>query len=96
MVSVGESALINEWLHGGDPDPAVGLDEFLDPVFPDGHADFAAFCSESPWEIEDRSDLERIDEDALDRYVGDTTRFDSWREMVNHAAEREVCRRFLV
>ena len=79
--------------------PDVTLDGFFPPEFMQAHSElsnFEAFREGYRSEFEDRSDLEAISMERLDRYVGRVTDFDSWREMRNRAAEREARERFLV
>jgi hypothetical protein len=88
-----------ELLAFGDVEPAVDLEEFFDPAFMREHTEFesfAAFCAESPWEVEERADLEDVPVDELDGYVAETTAFDSWVAMRNEAAERAVVERLML
>ena len=81
------------------PEPDVALAEFFPPDFMDEHTrfgSFAEFCDESPWEIDERADLASIPSDELDRYVDRTTQFETWDEMRNRAAVREITDRLLV
>lgn len=79
--------------------PNVTLDGFFPPRFMRAHTEFRTFeefRERYPAEFEDRSDLEAISRDRLDRFVVRVTTFDSWREMRNQAAEREIRERFLI
>jgi len=81
------------------PDPDITLDEFFDPQFMVHHTQFPsfeAFCEHSPWVISGPSDIDRIPRERLDSYVARTTSFETWQEMRNRAAGREIRDRLLL
>ncbi len=83
----------------GGPDPEVGLDEFFDPAFLARHSQFSSFdefAKESPWTITEWSDIDEIAAEDLDTFVAETTEFESWRQLRNRAAGRELRDRLLV
>lgn len=88
-----------ELLAFGDVEPSLELESFFPPAFMREHTEFesfAAFCAESPYDVEGRTDLEEVPVDELDAYVAGTTAFDSWLAMRNEAAERAVVERLML
>lgn len=76
-----------------NPDPDVTLEEFFTPEFMAEYTrfeSFSAFCTASPWSIDDQSDIDRIPRNELDRFVDRTTEFDGWVMMRNGAGYREI------
>jgi hypothetical protein len=51
---------------------------------------FAAFCAESPWQVEEVGDLQDAPREQLDDYVAATTEFETWEGMKTQAAEEEI------
>lgn len=81
------------------PDPDVTLHQFFDPTFMEEHTNFGSFeefCVAIPAEMDDPTEIGRLPQTRLDRFVRRTTRFDSWELMRNRAAEREILNRLLV
>lgn len=48
------------------------------------------FFKRSPFEVSSKDDFEQLDENELDQYVAETTRFSSWEEMKGKAGELYV------
>lgn len=51
---------------------------------------FEAFCEQSPWPVEDISDLQGVPRDRLDAYVDAQTDFETWEAMRTQAAEERI------
>ncbi len=67
----------------------VPVNELLTSAFMKRWTDFSAFdqmVEESPFAVETAEDFESIPDDEWDEYVDQTTRFESWQEMINRAA----------
>jgi hypothetical protein len=50
-------------------------------------SDIDEFFKKSPFEIHDQDEFENLDDNELDQYVSETTRFSSWDEMKAKAGE---------
>src|SRR4051812_34038089 len=71
----------------------VSFTELFNPKFMTTFTNFSSideFLDESPFEIHSQEDLENIDENELDKYISETTRFSSWEEMKGKAGELYV------
>ncbi|MFB6189191.1 MAG: hypothetical protein ABEI57_04855 [Halapricum sp.] len=71
----------------------VQSDAFFSRPFMRDHTEFDsfdAFCRQSPWSLDDGSDLQDVSEQRLDEYVAATTDFESWEAMKTQAAEEEI------
>lgn len=71
----------------------VRSDAFFSRPFMHDHTDFesfAAFCEQSPWALDERSDIRDVPRDQLDAYVADRTDFETWEDMKTGAAEEEI------
>lgn len=51
---------------------------------------FDDFRHHSPWNMRTWAEIQEIPEPALNSYVAETTRFDSWNEMTSDAAARKI------
>lgn len=51
---------------------------------------FSAFCTQSPWPLDDVSDVQDLPREQLDEYVAATTDFETWEGMKTQAAEEEI------
>lgn len=83
----------------GEPEPAVSPGEFFDPEFMARYSRFSSFeefSEESPWTITEWQDIDSIDMEELDGFIDRTTEFDSWDQLRNRAATRELRDRLLV
>jgi hypothetical protein len=80
-----------------DGNHQVNFSELFHPVFMLENTNFASiddFFGASPFEIGAREDLEAIDENALDAWVREKTRFQSWSEMKQTAGNEWVVKKF--
>ena len=71
----------------------VQSDALFSHPFMDNHTEFtsfAAFCEESPWVLDNRSDIQNVPREQLNDYVATTTDFESWEGMKTQAAEEEI------
>jgi len=71
----------------------VQSDAFFSQPFMDDYTafdSFATFCEQSPWALDDRSDMPELPRDELDEYVASRTDFESWERMKTRAAEEEI------
>lgn len=72
----------------------VSFVELFNPNFMTTFTNFSnigEFLSRSPFEVHSQADFESIDENELDNYVNENTRFSSWEAMKNRAAELYLC-----
>jgi len=56
---------------------------------------FAAFCTQSPWALDDVTDVQDLSRDRLNEYLTATTDFETWEEMKTQAAEEEIIDRIV-
>lgn len=66
----------------------VAFAELFTEEFMRRHTDvtsFEAFLQESRWEVESEQEFEAIPEDEFDEYVGHSSEFESWEEMLGTA-----------
>ena len=71
----------------------VQSDAFFSHPFMDDHTEFgsfAAFCEQSPWVLDNRSDIQNVPREQLNDYVATTTDFKSWEGMKTQTAEEEI------
>ncbi|MFD1643874.1 hypothetical protein [Halohasta litorea] len=71
----------------------VTSDTFFSQPFMRDHTEFdsfSAFCTESPWPVDDIGDLQAISRDPLNDYIATTTEFETWETMKTQAAEEEI------
>jgi hypothetical protein len=71
----------------------VQSDAFFSQSFMRDHTEFdsfAAFCTQSPWPLDDVSEIQDVAHDQLDEYIAATTDFETWEEMKTQAAEEEI------
>lgn len=68
----------------------IPINDLFDSGFMKQYTQFETieeFFEESQWEVENEEDLEMVDENSLDKYVRDTTKFKSWQHMLEVAAK---------
>lgn len=73
--------------------PRVSSDAVLSQPFVHDHTEFESFetfCEESPWSLDDPSDIRDVPREELDDYVADTTDCESWEQLTTLAAEEEI------
>jgi len=71
----------------------VQSDTFFSQPFMRDHTEFdsfAAFCHQSPWPLDDVSDVQDVSRDQLNEYIAATTDFETWEGMKTQAAEEEI------
>jgi len=71
----------------------VQSDAFFSQAFMDDHTDFdsfAAFCNQSPWPLDEVSDVQDVSRERLNEYIDATTDFETWEGMKTQAAEEEI------
>lgn len=71
----------------------VRSDTFFSRQFMRDHTEFesfGAFCTQSPWNLDGISDVQKISRDQLNEYINDTTDFETWEGMKTQAAEEEI------
>ncbi|WP_440991763.1 hypothetical protein [Haloarchaeobius baliensis] len=71
----------------------VESDAFFSESFMCNHTEFesfAAFCAQSPWALDNVSDIRNVSRDRLNEYIDSTTEFETWEEMKTQAAETEI------
>jgi hypothetical protein len=71
----------------------ISFPDLFNPKFMATYTDFGSiddFLDKSPFEINTQEDLENLDENELDKYVRETTRFNSWEEMKGKAGEIHI------
>jgi len=71
----------------------IQSDTFFSQPFMDDHTEFdsfAAFCEQSPWTLEQESDVQDVPRNRLDDYVADRTDFETWEGMKTQAAEERI------
>ncbi|MFC7127976.1 hypothetical protein [Haloferax chudinovii] len=71
----------------------VQSDAFFSQPFMSDHTEFdsfAAFCEQSPWTLDDVSDVQNVSRDQLNGYIDATTDFETWEEMKTRAAEEDL------
>jgi len=72
---------------------SVQSDAFFSRPFMRDHTEFdsfAAFCTQSPWALDDVSDVQDVSRDQLNEYIAATTDFETWEEMKTQAAEDAI------
>jgi hypothetical protein len=50
------------------------------------------FFNNSPFEIENNEDFEKINENELDKYVGENTKFSTWQDMLGTAGQEHIAK----
>lgn len=76
-------------------DGEIPMQELFTGDFMQDYTEFDAFeefLQQSEWQIETQDDFEQIPEDEFDRYVDETTGFDSWETMLSVAGREYVMR----
>jgi hypothetical protein len=75
----------------------VTLDQLFHPLFMLENSSFGSiseFFAASPFVVNGQDDLNALDEAALDEYVRNKTRFESWHDMKDSAAKEWMIARF--
>jgi len=88
---------LEEWASTFEGEHDIPIEELFTDGFIATNTEFdtiSGFFNQSPWEVTSEADLQKIDEDDLDRYVNKHTGFSSWEAMLSTAAREWLVREF--
>lgn len=74
----------------------VTFDELFNVKFMTEYTEFVTIVDmfgSSSFKVDDEEDFDNIPEEELDKFIRDHTRFSSWKEMINKAAEDYIIRK---